>query len=139
MTISFKNLVPVKDRKLPILMGPLRGGEFYASPRASMRKVFGVYEHELNPWLYKAVEAAGALLDVGAADGYFSFGCAASFKSAGKKGAIVCFEPQHHYCMLLEQSAKPYREAGIDIQVVESLVGSQTDREDMVPLSRFLK
>jgi hypothetical protein len=134
MRIPFKGIIPAANRRLLTLRGPLRGGKFYASPRASMRKVLGVYEHELNPWLYNAVDRVGALLDVGAADGYFAFGCAAAFERAGKAGKIFCFEPQAHYCDLLDRSAALCRRAGIDVSVVQKLVGNGSGH-DMIPLS----
>lgn len=136
MRVPFKGVIPTADRRLLTLRGPLRGGTFYASPRASMRKVLGVYEHELNPWLYEAVDKVHALLDVGAADGYFAFGCAAAFKRSGKEGKIFCFEPQAHYCRLLERSAASYRRAGIQVSIVQKLVGVGSG-PNMTPLSNI--
>ncbi len=137
MEIPFKRFVPTAERKLPILRGPLRGGKFYASPRSSLRKVFGIFEHELNPWLHKAVKEVHALLDVGAADGYYTFGIAAAFERAGKLGKIFCFEPEAHFCALLNQSAAPYRQAGHEINVIQKLVGNVEGRPDMMPLSNI--
>src|SRR5690242_8237747 len=72
-----------QDRSLKVLSGPFRGGVFYSNPRASMRKVFGVYEHELNGWIDEALSRARQVIDVGGNDGYFTFGAAAAMRRMG--------------------------------------------------------
>ncbi len=76
-----KYVLPSPATTLPIVGGPFRGGSFRGAPRDSIRKVIGVYEHELNPWLSERLARADGLFDVGANDGYFTFGCAAVFSA----------------------------------------------------------
>ena len=68
--------------------GPFRGACIVINPRDSLRKILGVYEHELNPWLEQALRRVTRVLDVGANDGYFTFGCAAAFQRLGKTGEM---------------------------------------------------
>jgi hypothetical protein len=124
MMQALKQLVPTKECRLPIIASPLRGGVFIANPRASIRKVMGVYEHELNNWLSKALPEVNMLLDIGANDGYFAFGCAAAFRRANKPGTIHCFEPDPHYCVVLERSAVRYLSPSIHIAITQKFVGS---------------
>jgi hypothetical protein len=64
------------------------------NPRHSLRKIFGLYEYELNQWLEQALHRVVRVLDIGANDGYFTFGCAAAFCRLRKTGEIFAFEPQ---------------------------------------------
>ena len=59
-----------------------------------MRKMFEIYERELNSWLEQVLRRVTRVLDVGANDGYFTFGCAAAFGRLGKTGEIIAFEPR---------------------------------------------
>ena len=90
---SAKRILPDRAIHLPVLRGPLRGGSFFARPRVSVRKVLGLYEHELNPWLDRALARADLVLDVGANDGYFTFGCAAALRRHSRPVKILAFEP----------------------------------------------
>ena len=69
--------------------------------RESMRKILGLYEHELNGWLNEALKRVTRVLDVGANDGYFCFGCAAAFRRLGTNGSVVAFEPQDTHAQTL--------------------------------------
>ena len=89
-----KQLLPDRSMLLPVCAGPFRGARIVANPRASLRKVLGLYEHELNGWLTLVLPKVSRLIDVGANDGYFAFGCAAAMRRAGTQGEIICFEPQ---------------------------------------------
>ena len=42
-----------------IWRGPFRGARIVMKPRDSLRKILGLYEHELNPWLEQALLSAG--------------------------------------------------------------------------------
>jgi hypothetical protein len=47
---AFKQLLPNKPVRLRVLRGPFRGARVLMNPRHSLRKLVGVYEHELNMW-----------------------------------------------------------------------------------------
>ena len=91
---AFKQLLPNKPVRLRVLRGPFRGARIVMTPRNSMRKILGLYEWELNAWLVQALHRVTRVLDVGANDGYFTFGCAAAFRRLGNAGEIIAFEPQ---------------------------------------------
>jgi hypothetical protein len=88
-----KSLLPDRQVRLPVLRGPFRGASLYLNPRNSFRQVLGVYEHELNGWLEAVLPLVDTVIDVGANEGYFTFGCAAAFRRLNKTGEIVAFEP----------------------------------------------
>ena len=76
------------------------------NPRNSLRKIFGIYEHELNGWLETRLRHVNRVLDVGASDGYFTFGCAAAFMRLRTDAEIVAFEPRDRELRKLEHSLK---------------------------------
>jgi hypothetical protein len=123
-----KSIIPKASVSLPIIRGPLRGGRFYASPRVSMRKVMGLYESELNPWLANAMRRADLVLDVGANDGYFTFGCAAAMRRLGKPVRIVAFEPQAEHVFQLETARASAGLTDEEIRIVPELVGQHEGR-----------
>ncbi len=92
-------------------------------PRASLRKVAGVYEHELNAWLDAAIPLVRRVIDVGANDGYFSFGCAAAFRRLGIAGEIVSFEPQATHAAELMKSLSSQPTPPIAMSLIQMLVG----------------
>ena len=98
------------------------------NPRNSMRKVFGLYEHELNAWLESTLRRVTRVLDVGANEGYFTFGCAAAFRRLGKKGEIIAFEPEQRHLDSLQASIKK-QPIGTQITLLKSLVGSEINSE----------
>ncbi len=109
MLSKLKNVIPSEPRKLRILFGPFSGGVFIGSPRASLRKVLGLYEHELNEWLTHALPKVEQLLDVGSNDGYFALGTAEAFRRNGVRGRIICFEPDVGFVPGLEAAAQRYK------------------------------
>jgi hypothetical protein len=126
MAFSFlKSLLPDKPVPVRILRGPFRGARVVMNPRESLRKVFGLYEYELNGWLENALLRVTRVLDVGANDGYFSFGCAAAFRRLGISGAITAFEPQEKHARTLQESVAAQASQDISIEIVQSLVGQQ--------------
>jgi hypothetical protein len=88
-----------------------------------MRKVFGIYEHELNSWLEQVLPCITRVLDVGANDGYFTFGCAAAFRRLGKAGEIIAFEPQQEHVDTLQESLDRQPSATTKIRLLQMLVG----------------
>jgi hypothetical protein len=131
-----KTLLPERSVSLPIVRGPFRGGRFYSSPRVSLRKVFGLYEAELNPWVTKALKRMDLVLDVGANDGYFTFGCAAAVKRQGKVVRIISFEPLSNHVRQLEIARSRAGFTTSEIEVVPKLVGRAAG-PDMVTLDMF--
>lgn len=118
-----KRLLPDREMDLRILRGPLRGGLFHARPQSSLRKVFGLYEHELNAWLATVLPQIDLVIDVGANDGYFTFGCAAAIRRCGKVGRVIAFEPNAFHVRQLEQARDTAGLAEASIQIIPSYVG----------------
>lgn len=134
MAFSFiKSLLPDKPVPTRILRGPFRGARIVMNPRESLRKVFGLYEHELNAWLDHALKRVTRVLDVGANDGYFCFGCAAAFHRLGIKGTITAFEPQDVHAATLRESVAAQKWRDVSIEIVQAMVGCEA-REGMTTL-----
>jgi precorrin-6B methylase 2 len=126
-----KSLLP--DRAIPmrIWRGPFRGALVVMNPRHSLRKVIGVYEHELNGWLERALPRVSRVIDVGANDGYFTFGCAAAFARLGSRAAIIAIEAQQQHIDQLRASHAQHPE--INLTIVHAYAGS-TVRDGWVTL-----
>src|SRR5262245_12377695 len=97
----FASLLPNLPKPIRIVRGPFRGAIIVMNPRNSIRKILGIYERELNPWLEWVLPRVSRVVDVGANDGYFTFGCAAAFRRLKKTGGIVAFEPQQEHMRTL--------------------------------------
>ena len=69
-----RRLLPNHPVPTRIWRGPFRGAHIVMNPRCSQRKAFGLYEHENNRWVDTALRRVSRVLDVGANDGYFTFG-----------------------------------------------------------------
>jgi len=106
-------------------MGPFRGARIVMQPRSSLRKVFGFYEQELNPWIEQALRKVTRVIDVGANDGYFTFGSAAAFRRLGKTGEIVAYEPDSRQVEKLRDSVAAQDGTGNCFQIVHSFVGAK--------------
>jgi len=122
-----KRLLPDRPTPMTVWRGPFRGARIVANPRASLRKVCGIYEHELNGWLSAALPRARRLIDVGANDGYFSFGAAAALRRAGRSAEIICFEPDPLHLAELRHAADVQPPPRPAITLIDAMVG---DRED---------
>jgi len=108
-----------------VLRGPFGGAVVIMNPRNSMRKALGLYEHELNAWLTSTLPRLKRVLDVGANDGYFTFGCAAAFRRLGKAGEIIAFEPEQRHMDMLRESLKKQPIGTTQITLLQTLVGSE--------------
>jgi len=128
-----KSFLPNRPMPTRIWRGPFRGARIVMNPRDSIRKILGLYEYELNPWLEKALRRSKRVLDVGANDGYFTFGCAAAFQRLGKKGEIICFEPQEQHMLKLRRSIAAQNCPDIRFEIIHALVGREV-REGMTTL-----
>jgi SAM-dependent methyltransferase len=120
-----KSFLPDRAREMRILRGPFRGAVVVMAPRNSMRKVLGLYEHELNSWLELTLPRVERVLDVGANDGYFTFGCAAAFRRLGKAGEIIAFEPEQQHVDMLRESVRKQPIGATQITLLQTLVGAE--------------
>src|SRR2546423_4601274 len=67
------------------------------------------------------------VIEVGANDGYFTFGCAAALRRLKKHGRIVAFEPQQQAYNQLQRTQHTWRfpsDLGIEIDIDDRFVGS---------------
>jgi len=144
---ALKLFLPDRPVLTRVLRGPFRGARIVMNPRNSLRKIFGLYEYELNDWIEQALRRVTHVLDVGANDGYFTFGCAAAFRRLGKPGEIIAFEPEERCVTLLRESLATSAVSGVGdpgravrIQIIQTLVGRES-RPGMITLdsvrSRF--
>jgi FkbM family methyltransferase len=122
-----KLLIPTGTRPARIFFGPFRGATIYMNTQDSLRKIFGVYEHELNGWLDSVLSQVDTVLDVGANDGYFTFGCAAAFRRLGKTADILSYEPQSICVQQLRASLRKHADPNVRITLEQTLVGSSND------------
>lgn len=124
MFSTFKSVLPNRPVPLRIWRGPLRGGRAVMNPRNSLRKVFGLYEHELNGWLESALRLTNRVIDVGANDGYFTFGCAAAFRRLQTKSEIVAFEPDAEHFRSLSDSLRSQPKRLVEFALIPKFVGA---------------
>lgn len=120
-----KTLLPDKPVPTRIWRGPFRGASILLNRRESLRKVFGLYEHELNGWLEQALRRVNRVLDVGANDGYFCFGCAAAFRRLGIAGGVIAFEPQPKHVQTLRDTLARQPAPCPGIEIVQAFVGRE--------------
>ncbi len=128
-----KHIIPGGIRPTPILLGPFRGARIWLNPQDNLRKIFGFYEHELNGWLERVLPQVDTVLDVGANDGYFTFGCAAAFQRLHQPADILSFEPQAQHIEQLQASLEFHASAEIRITIEQTLVG-QSDEPGVTTL-----
>jgi len=126
MLTMLKSLLPDHPVPMRVWRGPFRGARVVLNPRISLRKALGLYEHELNGWLETALGDVSRVLDVGANDGYFTFGCAAAFRRLGVAGEIVAFEAQERHVLELKASVAAQANDRVRIDVRHALVGART-------------
>ena len=120
-----KQILPDHPVPMRVWRGPFRGARVMMNPRTSLRKVFGLYEHELNQWLETALTRVARVIDVGANDGYFTFGCAAALRRRGTAAEIIAYEPQPGHLAQLNAAAADQRASSVRLEIVPSLVGSE--------------
>lgn len=125
MFSALKAFLPDHPVPMRIWHGPLRGARIVMNPRTSLRKAFGLYEHELNGWLEQALRRVTRVLDVGANDGYFTFGSAAAFRRHGTKAEIIAFEPQDRHVEVLRQSIAAQGPLDARFDIVHAMVGRE--------------
>ena len=121
---ALKSILPNRPIPMRIWRGPLRGGRAVMNPRNSMRKILGLYEHELNQWLECELRLTDRVVDVGANDGYFTFGCAAAFQRLQKKSEIIAFEPETDHFRSLSDSLRSQPRSLVEFTLMNSFAGS---------------
>jgi hypothetical protein len=121
-----KTVLPNRPVPMRVWRGPFRGARVVMNPRASLRKSLGLYEHELNGWIEAALRRVTRVLDVGANDGYFTFGCAAAFRRLGIAGEIIGFEAQAQHVRELRSSVAAQEAGGVTIDIRHAFVGART-------------
>jgi len=120
-----------------ILAGPFRGARLILNPSHSKRKILGAYEHVLNPWLRAVLRHVEVVWDVGANDGYFTYGCAAAILGHGRRPHIIAFEPGiSDNPSLAEQLSRPAQlwaatYAGATFEFLPFYVGSKDNSRSM--------
>jgi hypothetical protein len=135
----FKQLLPDRPVDCKILRGPFRGAKLQLNPHCSMRKIFGLYEWELNDWIRRAIPRTTHLFDVGANDGYFSFGCLAAYRKAGIAGKVLGFEPNEaSIATLRKTAAERFPEGSVPVEFVNKFVG-RTANENTVILDDYVQ
>lgn len=127
-----RSLLPNRAVPLPILAGPFRGATICMNPRCSLRKVFGLYEHELNRWLDRVLPRVDTIVDVGANDGYFTFGCAAALQRSNKSARIIAFEPVDRHFQELQSSLTRHFYDDIQFEFHNYFVGADRIELDKV-------
>ena len=125
MLRHLKRLLPNHAVPMRVWRGPFRGATVVMNPQASMRKALGLYEHELNGWLERALGRVSRVIDVGANDGYYTFGCAAALTRRGAGAEIIAFEPQAPHVAALRAAAERRHRDGIRIEIVPAMVGRE--------------
>ena len=120
-----KSLIPQREMLVPILLGPFRGAHIRMVPHDNLRKVFGLYEHELNGWLESVLPRVDTVLDVGGNNGYFTFGCAAAFRRLKKSAQILTFEPQAVHCELMRSTWALRPDEDVHISIQQCFVGKE--------------
>jgi len=103
---TIKFVLPNRPILTRVLRGPFRGARIVMNPRRSFRKMFGLFEHELNEWYAQALLRVTRMLDVGANDGYFTFGCCAAFRRLGTAREIIAFESQARHVVFALRLSK---------------------------------
>lgn len=120
-----KAILPNRPVLSRIWRGPFRGARIVMNPRNSLRKIFGVYEHELNNWLDLAIRRVTRVLDIGANDGYFTFGCGAAFQRLRKAGDIIALESQARHVAILHESVLAQRASAVRFEIVQGFAGRE--------------
>jgi hypothetical protein len=124
-----KSVLPDRALPLPVLTGPFRGATVHLHPRHALRKVLGIYEHELNGWLASVLPRVTTVIDIGANDGYFTLGCAAAFRRLKKRGEILAYEPEPEAFERLRLGSQYNQYDQVQISLHKSFVGASVSPE----------
>lgn len=130
-------LLPDGEREYRVLWGPFRGARLHTNARNNLRKILGLYEHELNDWLEQLIPRVETVLDVGANDGYFTLGCAAAFRRKRRRARIFAFEPQTVCCQQIRAAVNLKAAPAVSVSVEQTVVGNE-ESPGMTTLNAFL-
>ena len=122
-----KRFLPDRDMLLPVLAGPFRGARFFSNPQVALRKVAGVYEHELTDWLKEVLPKADLVVDVGANDGYFTFGCAKAMQRARRPVRVIAIEPSNDHIAQLTEARRRNGFSESEVKLVSGFASAGDD------------
>lgn len=113
--------------RVRVWTGPFCGARLLLKPSISRRKILGVYESENNDWLRLALPLVNVVWDIGANDGYFTYGCAEALQRASKRPKILAFEPDlaNHPDLHVPAKWPQYRNA--EFAFIDKCVGDHPD------------
>lgn len=132
-------LLSNKQEDVKILRGPFKGARVFLNPADSKRKIFGLYEHVLNDWLEEVAPQKDFAFDVGANDGYDTYGLAWLMSKGNQRPVdIISFEPGAGNMPSLLQPREWQEYSNCTITVVQKFVGAE-DSDDYVTLDNFHK
>jgi hypothetical protein len=112
-------------KKKRVLWGPFAGATMYLDPSISKRKLLGVYEYVLNGWLKEKISKHSNYVDVGANNGYHTFGFAYAAMKAGHKPKVIAIEPGHVEELSLPLTWPAYK--GCDITIMQKYCSDRTE------------
>lgn len=111
-----------------IMGGPFRGARLFLNPANSKRKIFGLYEHVLNGWITEHIRNKRWVLDVGANNGYDTYGFAHMMLRNGERNpTVLAFEPEADRLpeLTIPKSWPDYRNCRIEI--IAKYIGESSD------------
>lgn len=86
---AMKNaVVSDQPRYIKVRWGPARSGILHTTYRYGSRRIFGLYESEVAPYVRRYVHAGDHCYDIGAADGYYAL----AFARLAAPGRVYCFD-----------------------------------------------
>jgi Methyltransferase FkbM domain len=124
-----KRGLPDREMLLPVLAGPFKGAHFFSRPQVALRKVFGVYEHELSNWLDQVLPQVDVVIDVGANDGYFTFGSARALQRARRPVHVIAIEPSVQHVRQLQEARARNGFTEAEVTIVPTKAGATDDAE----------
>lgn len=130
MKAILKSVLPDRALPLPILTGPFRGATVHLHPRHALRKVLGIYEHELSGWLASVLPKVSTVIDIGANEGYFTLGCTAAFRRLKKRGEVLAYEPEPEVFERLRLGAQKNQDSQVQITLHKCFVGANISPEE---------
>jgi hypothetical protein len=129
MKVILKSVFPDRVFPLPILTGPFRGATVHLHPRHALRKVLGIYEHELNGWVASVLPKVDTVIDIGANEGYFTLGSAAAFRRLEKRGEILAYEPEPEAFERLRLGTQRQQDSQVQVSIYKCFVGASVSSE----------
>jgi hypothetical protein len=115
-------------QRIRVMAGPFRGAMVYLKPSNAKRKLLGIYEHVLNDWIAKVAPEKDFIFDVGANNGYDTYGLAylASHKNS-RPISVVSLEPgaEDFPELLIPQTWKEY--SNCSFEILKKFAGAKTE------------